>query len=199
MGKSLFPAVCFCKVYDTRMLQRFYLHTLFFQTKTIFVLFSLFLIFLYNSTAEAKSKEIIGRIEKVRIFPGNFFLKTKIDTGAKTCSINAPNYKLFDRDGEKWVKFDLVNDKEEKLSIEERVIRTATLKRVGMPSEKRPVIKLGICMGDIYKEVEVNLSNRTDLLYQMLIGRNFLLDDFLIDVSLNYFTEPKCESVSADE
>ncbi|WP_169702773.1 RimK/LysX family protein [Candidatus Kuenenia stuttgartiensis] len=41
-----------------------------------------------------------GPVEKILVFPGNIVLKAKVDTGAKTCSINAPVYTLFERDGE---------------------------------------------------------------------------------------------------
>ncbi|MCF6148306.1 MAG: hypothetical protein E3K37_06575 [Candidatus Kuenenia sp.] len=199
MKKFLFSPPRGCKIFNIPFLQKFVSCLTLCQTKIFFIIFSLSLVFVFTSLADAKSKEVIGRVEKILIFPGDVLLKAKIDTGAKTCSINAPVYSILERDGEKWVKFELLNEKGEKLNIEERVIRTAILKRVGMPSEKRPVIKLGICMGDIYKEVEVNLSNRTNLLYQMLIGRNFLMNDFLIDVSSTYSKEPTCKSVSGDE
>ncbi|WP_347273323.1 RimK/LysX family protein [Candidatus Kuenenia sp.] len=199
MVKSMFPPFQGCEIATAGFIQRFVSHLLLYKTKSIFIIASLFLVFAFHSLSDAKSKEILGRVEKVLIFPGNIVLKAKVDTGAKTCSINAPVYALFERDGEKWVKFELINEKGEKLNIEEKVIRTATVKRIGMPSEKRPVIKLGICIGDIYKEVEVSLSNRTRFMYQILIGRNFLLNDFFIDVSSSYSKEPKCKSVSGDE
>ena len=54
---------------------------------------------------------------------------------------------------------------------------------------------LGICLGTIYKEVEVNLVDRSHFNYQLLIGRNFLIDSFLVDPSLTFSTKPKCKSV----
>lgn len=199
MTKPMFPPFRGYEIATAGFLQRFVSHLLLYKTKSIFIIAGMFLIFAFHSFADAKSKEILGRVEKILIFPGNIVLKAKVDTGAKTCSINAPVYTLFERDGEKWVKFELTNQNGEKFNLEERVIRTATVKRIGMTSEKRPVIKLGICIGDIYKEVEVTLSNRKQFMYQMLIGRNFLLGDFFIDVSSTYSKEPKCKSVSGDE
>ncbi|MDR4509178.1 MAG: RimK/LysX family protein [Candidatus Brocadiaceae bacterium] len=187
-------------LYMVRFSQRFLSRTALFQPKNSFLLLSVCLIFIFTSLTYAKSKEVIGKAERILIYPGNIVLKAKIDTGAKICSINAPEFTLFERNEENWVRFELVNGKGEKVNIEERIIRTALLKRLnGLPSEKRPVIKLGICIGDTYKEVEVNLANRSRFMYQMLIGRNFLENDFLVDISEKYSKEPKCKSISGDE
>jgi hypothetical protein len=37
---------------------------------------------------------------------------------------------------------------------------------------------------DFQKVVTVSLNNRTDMAYPLLIGRNFLRGDFLVDVDL---------------
>ena len=41
-------------------------------------------------------------------------------------------------------------------------------------------------------EEEVNLADRTNFDYQMLIGRSFLSGNVLIDPSLQYSFEPNC-------
>jgi len=53
---------------------------------------------------------------------------------------------------------------------------------------------LGICLGSVYKEVEVNLVDRSNFNYQLLIGRNYLANSFLVDPSLTFSTKSKCKN-----
>ncbi len=142
----------------------------------------------------ANPKEIVGWAEKVKIFPGNFIIKARIDTGAKTSSINTPFLETFKRDGKTWVRFDFRDKKgKKKKIIEKEVVRVAKIKRKGMKSEERPVIKLEICLGDTYKEAEINLVDRSNFIYQILIGRSFLENSFLVDSSFRYSKKPNCK------
>ena len=58
------------------------------------------------NTEKPGAKIIIGAVEKVRLLPPNVVLKARIDTGAKTTSIDAQNIIPFERDGKEWVRFD---------------------------------------------------------------------------------------------
>ena len=57
--------------------------------------------------AAAGEKNVVGWIEKVRIYPGNFVVHAKLDSGAEYSSLDAANLTEFDRDGKRWVRFDL--------------------------------------------------------------------------------------------
>jgi hypothetical protein len=142
--------------------------------------------------AEARVKEIVGRVEIARIYPSGLILRAKIDTGAKTCSLNAPKLSLFTRDGEQWARFKLTNHKGRTVTIERKVLRTGKIKEQNQHVEKRPIILLGICIGSLYREVEVNLVDRSDFNYQLLIGRNYLEGELLVDPELKYTHEPQC-------
>lgn len=50
-------------------------------------------------------------------------------------------------------------------------------------SERRPVIKLGITIGNVNQTAEFTLSNRSHLDFQVLVGRNILKDVMVVDVS----------------
>ena len=57
--------------------------------------------------------------------------------------------------------------------------------------QSRASIKVDILFfGKKYKTV-VSLTNRSDMKYPMLIGRKFLTDRFLVDVSQEYLTKAK--------
>ena len=55
------------------------------------------------------------------------------------------------------------------------------------------MVKLGICLGTIYREEEVTLVDRSGFNYQLLIGRNFTRDDFLVDPGKTFTTSPSCK------
>lgn len=57
------------------------------------------------NTEKSGEKCIIGKIERVRLVPPNVVLKARIDTGAKTTSIDAREITPFERDGKQWVRF----------------------------------------------------------------------------------------------
>jgi hypothetical protein len=54
------------------------------------------------------------------------------------------------------------------------------------------VIVLGVCLSNVYKEVEVNLVDRANFNYPMLVGRSFLAGSFVVDSGEKYLTTPKC-------
>ena len=143
--------------------------------------------------ASGQAKMSVGWLEKVRIFPGNLLIHAKLDTGAKTCSLNAPHITEFSRDGEKWVRFGVTNKYGDKITLERKVNRVASIKRHGVEVQKRFVIHLAICLGTLYKEVEVNLVDRRDFLYPMLIGRSFMAGNLVVDPAAKYTTKPSCK------
>ena len=61
-----------------------------------------------------------------------------------------------------------------------------------MTSIERPVISLGICLGNIYRQVNVNLADRTNYNYTMLIGRDYLNGVYIVDVEIVHTTKPTC-------
>jgi hypothetical protein len=98
------------------------------------------------------------------------------------------------------VRFDLAEKREGKtITFERPLLRWAPIKRHNQEPQRRPVIKLGVCLGNIYKETEVNLINRKNYIYRMLIGRKFMEGAVIIDPALKYTVEPNCpESTSLE-
>lgn len=133
-----------------------------------------------------------GWIEKATIFPHEIMLHAKLDTGAQTSSINAANVDFFDRDGKRWARFRVTNRDIESVMIEAPVVRESKIRRHYGDSQKRSVILLDICIGNVRKTKEVNLVDRTGLEYQLLIGRNYLKDALLIDSGSTYTLSSDC-------
>jgi len=141
------------------------------------------------NTEKSDSKMIIGALEHVRLVPPNVVLKARIDTGAKTTSIDGRNITPFERDGKQWVRFVCMDEKKEHI-IERKVFKTVLIKRHGDESQDRYVVKMRIVLGDVSRLITVNLNDRDDYQYPVLIGRNFLRDFFMVDVAKKYQFKP---------
>ena len=140
----------------------------------------------------AAAKPVVGWVERVHLYPGNFEIHAKIDTGAKTSSLNAPNLKIFQRDGEEWASFDVTNRRGITMHFEAKIVRTVKIRRHGGRFQKRPVIMMGLCVGNVYQETQVNLIDRKNFNYQMLIGRRFMAQNLIVDPGRTFITKPKC-------
>lgn len=166
----------------------------------ILISFSAFLLAgIQHSWSSETDKQIVGWVEYVTIFPENLKVKAKLDTGATNSSLNAANVAEFKRKGETFVRFDLTNWKGRIETIEAKVIREAKIKQHNSQPELRLVIRIGLCIGKVSKEVEVNLVNRSNFNYQMLIGRSFLKGDFVIDPAKSFTLQADCRKVLPNE
>lgn len=143
--------------------------------------------------ARADLPKRIGWVEMSRIHPGNMMFATKLDTGARSSSINAHDIEHFEKDGETWVRFQVKNRKGKMLTLERPLVRDVTIKRHGGKTEERPVVMLGICIGTTYVESEVSLRDRTGFLYPLLAGRTFMAGNFAIDPERKFTVDPECE------
>lgn len=139
-----------------------------------------------------ENKLLIGAREQVWIADIEIALPARVDTGAQTASLDARNIHLFERDGDKWVRFDVVHPQSGSLiSLERELERmTRVLQSNNDEGERRPVVKLPIAIGPMRQTAEFTLSDRAHLDYQILVGRNILRDMMLVDVSRsNLLTE----------
>ena len=142
--------------------------------------------------APAHERLVVGYVERVRLFPGDLILRAKIDTGAKHSSLNAKNIDRSTRNGKSWVSFSITNHANESITIERPVHRIVTIRRHGGRNQEREVLSLGICLGSVFKEVEVNIIDRTGFNYQMVVGRSFLSGSFVVDPVEAFLLNPTC-------
>lgn len=143
--------------------------------------------------AELPRKLLVGRREKVWIEPLQMTLPARIDTGAETASLDARNIEEFERNGDAWVRFDIVHPESgEAINMEREVARfVRILQSSADEAERRAVIEMGIVIGDIRQEAEFTLSNRSHLDFQVLVGRNILRDLMIVDVGQSNIAAPK--------
>ena len=140
-----------------------------------------------------KEKTVIGRVERVRITPGGLTLRAKIDTAADNSSVHVEGIEDFKRDSDEWVRFRIVDKEGNTVQLERKVLRVTRVKQKNRHSEKRYVVQLGLCLGDVYKEVPVNLVDREKFQQNMLVGRSFLRGSFIVDPDITLTREPACK------
>ena len=136
------------------------------------------------------NKAVFGEYELATLDPPGFKYLARIDTGATSTSIHANEIARFERDGRKWVRFQVKHpDTEEPITLERQLVRRIRIKQAENVRDRRLVVMMTLSVGNITRQVEVSLSDRSNMEFPVLIGRNFLLDTAVVDVSLRRIAE----------
>ncbi len=150
------------------------------------------------SFAKSPARVIAGWAEKVRVENHPYDIKAKLDTGAKTSSIHAIDIQPFKRDGERWAKFTLIlNDsqgEQHKITLEKPRSRKASIKNHDGNNDTRYVIDLEVCFNGRRFTTEFTLADRSEYIYDILLGRQFLKEAAIIDPDKTFLTLASCEA-----
>lgn len=152
------------------------------------------------------TKTIYGYVENANIQPDDITLSAKLDTGAQTASLNAINIKEYSKDEQSWVSFDLPITETKLVHFEKRLARTAKIKQnlIGNDPQNsksiaRPVIMMDVCIKQQCKTIEVNLTDRSNFDYPLLLGRNALVHfDAIVDPEHKYIQTDQFDHQEAD-
>ncbi len=147
-------------------------------------------------TTNAANVLVLGSIENVKIANVNQLFSARIDTGATTSSLNAIDLEEFERNGTQWVRFHLL-EQEKKADgelewIEAPVIRFVKIRQSTTEKfERRPVIELWVKLGSIHEKTQFTLADRSHMTYPVLLGREFIQDIAIVDVSKKFVESEK--------
>jgi hypothetical protein len=117
-------------------------------------------------------------------------LPARVDTGATSCSIHCETFEIKDAHPDpkenigKLVRFLLKSKDGEDLWVESKIVDHVTI-RTAERDDERYKVRLKLRWEDVEKKVVATLNDRQKMKYPMLLGRNFLRDDFLVNVSLD--------------
>ena len=131
-------------------------------------------------------KQVVGATEVIFIKDANLSFKARVDTGAKTSSIHAEGIEV-DLSGDprgKSISFFVVTKEGQSRKIESRVNSVVKVK-TSEQSEHRYVVPLVMKWNSSIKTVLVTLNDRSSMEYRLLLGRNWLQGDFIVDVDKN--------------
>jgi len=139
---------------------------------------------------ESKDRSIVGQVETIKVHELDLDYKARIDTGAKTTSIHATNIKVTGEDSDsddmrdhlgETVEFTSINESGDKATYKGKIIKVSKI-RNAQGVERRYAVKMDLGWNGEHKRVAVNLRDRSKLDYKLLIGRNWLSGDYLVDV-----------------
>ena len=133
---------------------------------------------------------VVGSVEWCRFQKlGVPAVKARVDSGAKTSTIQANRIKTFIKDGQEWVKFEINPIQDNRsivISCEERVTGRKLIKNTSGISEERLVFQTSMKLGEQIFNVDLTLANRDSMEFRMLLGRDAFKDKFLVDVSREF-------------
>jgi len=139
------------------------------------------------STAGKLHLPIVGAVEWAKVEPADLWVESRIDTGADTTSIHAEDIQLIEKDGKRYVNFVLIDAVTGSRHPQElRLRRRVLIKQSDGPDQRRYVVRMWVTLGETRSRIDVNLTDRTNFEYPLLIGRNFLTDTLIVDVSRHH-------------
>lgn len=142
-------------------------------------------------TKTKDGKLILGEKEWVYFPKSQNSVRARIDSGATTSSLSAVEVKEFERDGKKWVKFKPAFNGKVAKEVSLPVDRWAKVKQSSTDeADRRPVVTVWIQIGELKEKTEFTLVDRSHLSYPVLLGRSFVRDVAIVDVSRKY-VQPK--------
>lgn len=137
----------------------------------------------------AGQKATIGETAWIGVEGVPFSYLARIDTGANVTSIHALDVKITDENSVpqknvgKAIIFQTMNRDGKTQRLTGVITRVSTVKN-SQGTEQRYIIELPLSWKHVKKKVEVNLRDRSKMTYKLLIGRNWLSNDFLVDVDI---------------
>lgn len=130
-------------------------------------------------------KQILGSVETIRIDEAELDFAGRIDTGAEASAIHALDLEL-DGVGEgvvgSRIGFTLENERGQRRRLSGVVADVVQVRTAG-GSEIRVRVPLQLSFRGVHKSVLVSLSDRSAMSHKLLVGRDWLGDDFLVDVT----------------
>lgn len=117
------------------------------------------------------------------------WIKAKLDTGAQSSALHAASIEEFDRDGAEWVRFTVrpwqaTDDDSVQVELpvqDRRRVRSST-----GHTEDRLVVLLPVVLLGQEVAAEVTLTERSSMVFRMLIGREALRRGFTVSSRDSY-------------
>ena len=133
---------------------------------------------------------VVGWREWVRLDSvGVPWIKAKVDTGARTSSLHAFDLQGYEVEGRPWVRFDVhpwQATAEDAVTVELPVHDVRTVRSSSGHEESRYVVLVQLVLGHRSVDAEVTLTDRDEMGFRMLVGREALEQGFLVAPSPSY-------------
>lgn len=117
-------------------------------------------------------------------------IKAKVDTGARSSSIHAVDLEIYERNQLEHAKFKIYPDqKDDKMATvcQAEIMEYREIRSSNGQSERRPVILTDVVLLGERWPIELTLTNRDEMGFRMLLGRESFRDRFLVDAGRSFY------------
>lgn len=140
---------------------------------------AIFILLLFVSTGYSMHNKITyGYVEKVELVEKKLMLYAKLDTGAKSASLNAIHIQEVIQNDKPYLRFIVPSKQGDVEFIAEYLgkvrikVRAGEIKTHSVQPLQRPMVLLKMRIGNIERDILVNLTNRKRFNYPLLLGRD---------------------------
>jgi hypothetical protein len=142
-----------------------------------------------------KRKIIVGARETIDLPElGLFGVVTRIDTGAKTSSLHVDH--IFENNVTGMLDFEFhpdSHDVNKTTKCSAKILDRKRIKSSNGSKERRYIINTLAVMGDLRWTVRLSLTNRSSMNHLMLLGRQAMKGEMLVDPEFSYLaSQEKC-------
>ena len=145
-------------------------------------------------TAKPVATVVGGWIERVSFPALGLVFEGKLDTGADSSSINASEVRVLFKTDRRYVSFIISDDTGKSTRVELPHTRWVRIRRTGGGYDRRPVVRLTVCVGGFSVESDFTIADSKTLDYQVLIGRKILAGRLLVDSGSRHRLAATCPS-----
>ncbi len=141
---------------------------------------------------------VIGWREWIDFPEWGFHMRAKADTGAKSSAIDCAEIEELDGDR---VRFTVRLDRKEKrvVVLEEKIhSRRRVRSSTGHPTD-RIFVETELHLGKIRKRIVVSLVCRKTMIHRLLLGREALGSDFLVNSAVDHWATPVKRKTAAEK
>ncbi|MGB3768651.1 MAG: RimK/LysX family protein [Phormidesmis sp.] len=142
------------------------------------------------SNLTAANLPVIGWREKVALpelaIPA---VKVKVDTGARSSALHAFDIEIFKKGETDFVRFKvhpIQRSRKKVIVAEAALLDMREVRNSGGKAESRPVISTLVSLGGEQWPIELTLTDRDQMGFRMLLGRQAVRRRFLVDAGGSY-------------
>jgi hypothetical protein len=122
-------------------------------------------------------------------------VRVKVDTGARTSALGAVYYELRDlpdqgRVADVVLALDRKNP-ERRVTVRVPVLATVVVTNSSGQREQRPLVEARVRLGPLTKTIRLTVTNRCQMRFPVILGRQALAGDCVVDVNRKYALRKK--------
>lgn len=138
----------------------------------------------------SSEKRVIGATATIMEKQSELLFRARVDSGAKSCSLHIEDYKIENESDTmaenigKVITFHIKNGNGESHWLTAKIAGYVVVKTAAHRG-RRYKVPMTLRFKDFEKTVLVTLNNREKMEFPLLLGRNFLMGDFVVDVEVD--------------